>query len=181
MSYLAEPVEGLWLLALDTNVYIPRADADTSNPDNPANFSGSGNAGYNKVVTHKKHLVEWMTDVAERAAEHGKTLISFSHFPATDFYNGAGPTIERVWGEDEFQLVRLPTEETTNTIVNTGVGLHIAGHMHMNGAEVARDSATGKVLTNIQVPSLAAYVPAYKIVRTFEDTEHVEIETVTLP
>ncbi|NBC67059.1 MAG: metallophosphoesterase [Bacteroidetes bacterium] len=180
MSYLVEPVEGLWLLALDTNVYIPRKNAAIGDPAAPANFSGSGNAGYNKVVTHKKHLVEWMADVAERAAEHGKTLISFSHFPAADFYNGAGTEIERVWGEDQFQLVRVPTGGTTNTVVNTGIGLHIAGHMHMNGVEIVRNSESGQVLTNIQVPSLAAYVPAYKIVRTFEEPGHVEVETVTL-
>lgn len=180
MSYLAEPVEGLWLLALDTNVYIPHANESNDNPSGRPNFSGSGNAGYNKVVTHKKHLVEWMTDIAKRAEENGKTLISFSHFPATDFYNGAGPIIEKVWGEDEFQMVRLPEKETTNTILNTGIGLHIAGHMHMNGVEIARDSISGQTLTNIQVPSLAAYVPAYKIVRMFEESGNVEIETVTL-
>lgn len=180
MSYLVEPVEGLWLLALDTNVYIPRADADTSNPTDPSNFSGSGNNGYNKVITHKEHLIEWMTDVAQRAEEMGKTLISFSHFPAADFYNGAGPIIERVWGEDEFQMIRLPTDNTTQTISRTGVGLHVAGHMHMNGTEVAMGSTTGQKLINIQVPSLAAYVPAYKIVRIQEESKQAEVETVTL-
>lgn len=180
MSYLAEPVEGLWLLALDTNVYIPRSDADSSNPTDPTNFSGSGNSGYNKVITHKEHLVEWMADVARRADEMGKTLISFSHFPAADFYNGAGPIIEKVWGEDEFQMIRLPSDSTTQTIARTGVGLHIAGHMHMNGTEVAMDSTTGQKLTNIQVPSLAAYVPAYKIVRIQEPSKQAEVETVTL-
>lgn len=180
MSYLVEPVEGLWLLALDTNVYIPRADADTSNPADPSNFSGSGNNGYNKVITHKEHLIEWMTDVAQRAEEMGKTLISFSHFPAADFYNGAGPIIEKVWGEDEFQMIRLPSDSTTQTVARTGIGLHIAGHMHMNGVEIARDSASGRMLTNVQVPSLAAYVPAYKIVRIHGESGQAEVETVTL-
>ena len=180
MSYLVEPVEGLWLLALDTNVYIPRADADTSNPTDPSNFSGSGNNGYNKVISHKEHLIDWMTDVTQRADEMGKTLISFSHFPAADFYNGAGPIIENVWGEDEFQMIRLPTDITTQTVARTGIGLHIAGHMHMNGVEVARDSASGRMLTNVQVPSLAAYVPAYKIVRMYDEPGQAEIETVTL-
>ncbi|MDR9410995.1 MAG: metallophosphoesterase, partial [Balneolaceae bacterium] len=180
MSYLVEPVEGLWLLALDTNVYIPQADADTKKPTDPSNFSGSGNNGYNKVITHKEHLIEWMTDVAQRADEMSKTLISFSHFPAADFYNGAGPIIERVWGDDEFQMIRLPSDSTTQTIARTGVGLHIAGHMHMNGTEVTMDSTTGQKLTNIQVPSLAAYVPAYKIVRIQEESKQAEVETVTL-
>lgn len=180
MSYLVEPVEGLWLLALDTNVYVPRADADQTDTENGENFYGSGNAGYNRVLTHKKHLLPWMADVARRANEQGKILISFSHFPAADFYNGAGPLIEEVWGEDEFQMVRMPEKKTTEAVAATGVRLHIAGHMHMNGLGVAKDESSGNVLTNIQVPSLAAYVPAYKIVRTFDDHRYIETETVVL-
>jgi len=180
MSYLVEPVDGLWLLALDTNVYIPQAYADTSNPTDPSNFSGSGNNGYNKVITHKEHLIEWMTDVAKRAEEMDKTLISFSHFPTADFYNGAGPIIENVWGENEFQMIRLPSVSTTQTVARTGIGLHIAGHMHMNGIEIVKDSVSGRTLTNIQVPSVAAYVPAYKIVRMYEESGQAEVETVTL-
>ncbi|MFO7847856.1 MAG: metallophosphoesterase [Balneolaceae bacterium] len=180
MSYLVEPAEGVWLLALDTNVYVPRADADQKETENGENFQGSGNAGYNKVITHKKHLLPWMADVARRAEEQGKMLISFSHFPAADFYNGAGPLIKEVWGENEFQMARMPDRETTQAVAASDVRLHVAGHMHMNGLQTAKDEESGKVLTNIQVPSLAAYVPAYKIVRTFKDRSHIEIETVVL-
>lgn len=180
MSYLVEPVAGVWLLALDTNVYVPRADANQHETENGENFQGSGNAGYNKVITHKKHLLPWMADVARRAEKQGKMLISFSHFPAADFYNGAGPLIKEVWGENEFQMARMPDRETTQAVAASGVRLHVAGHMHMNGLQTAKDEESGKVLTNIQVPSLAAYVPAYKIVRTFKDRSHIETETVVL-
>lgn len=180
MSYLVEPMEDLWLLALDTNIYIPAAVADTLHTAAPSNFSGSGNTGFNKVITHKKHLVEWMEDVARRADEMGKTLISFSHFPAADFYNGAGAIIEQVWGENEFQMVRLPSQNTTEIVARTGIGLHVAGHMHMNGIEIAEDEASGRMLTNIQVPSIAAYAPAYKIIRTSGNPKRMEVETVRL-
>ena len=180
MSYLVEPIDGIWLLALDTNVYVPRAIDDQTTTEIGDNFYGSGNAGYNQVLTHKKHLLPWMDDIARRANEQEKMLISFSHFPATDFYNGAGPLIEEVWGENEFQMVRMPKPEATSAVASTGVRLHVAGHMHMNGLEIVKDEQTGNVLTNIQVPSLAAYVPAYKIMRTFSDLGQIEIETVVL-
>lgn len=177
MSYLVEPVEDLWLLAIDANVYIPQNN-DSSDP--ARNFSGSGNTGYNKLITHKKHLLKWLEDVVKRAKEQGKTLIAFSHFPAVDFYNGAKPTIEQLWGENEFQLARIPQKNTSVTLAGTGLNLHVAGHMHMNGTSVVRDSLTGNVLTNIQVPSVAAYVPAYKIVRNYRDSDNVEIETAVM-
>lgn len=178
MSYLIEPVEGLWLLAIDANVYIPKKE-ENLNPER--NFSGSGNAGYNKLITHKKHLLEWITDVANRAEKKDKTLIAFSHFPAVDFYNGAQPKIEQLWGKNEFQLARVPKENTSITLARSGLNFHVAGHMHMNGTSIVSDSLTGNVLTNIQVPSLAAYVPAYKIVRTTNNgANQVEVETIIL-
>lgn len=178
MSYLIEPVQGLWLLGIDANVYIPQIEGSS----NPArNFSGSGNTGYNKMITHKKHLLEWITDVADRAEKNEKTLIAFSHFPTIDFYNGAQPKIEQLWGENEFQLARVPKENTSTTLAETGLKFHVAGHMHMNGTSVIRDSLSGNVLTNIQVPSLAAYVPAYKIVRTNNSNiQEVEVETIII-
>lgn len=90
MSYLVEPVEGLWLLAIDANVYIPQSRSDESSE---IEFSGSGNTGYNKIITHKKHLLKWIESLANRAEEKGITLVAFSHFPATDFYNGAKPLL----------------------------------------------------------------------------------------
>jgi hypothetical protein len=74
----------------------------------------------------------------------------------------------------------MPKPEATSAVASTGVRLHVAGHMHMNGLEIVKDEQTGNVLTNIQVPSLAAYVPAYKIMRTFSDLGQIEIETVVL-
>lgn len=176
MSYLVEPVEGLWLLAIDANVYIPSENRSGTRTA----FSGSGNSGYNKIATHKKHLLTWMESVASRAEEKGKTLIAFSHFPAADFYNGAKPKIEELWGENEFQLARVPSDSASSLFAKTGINIHMAGHMHMNGTEVFRDSTSGNIFTNIQVPSLAAYVPAYKIIRTESGSDQVEVETVSL-
>ena len=50
MSYVVEPVKGLWLLALDANVYIPQQGT--------SHFSGAG-IGYNEVLKHKKYLINW--------------------------------------------------------------------------------------------------------------------------
>src|SRR5690606_38759117 len=82
-SYLVEPVPGLWLLAVDANVYLPAADARTDKP----RFSGSGEAGYNSMLTHKQQTVAWMADVAQRARKLNKTLVTFSHFPMVEFDN----------------------------------------------------------------------------------------------
>jgi len=177
-SYLVEPVEGLWLLGIDANVYIPIANADTSKPELTSNFAGSGNAGYNKMLTHKQHVIEWMKSVVERADKQGKTLVAFSHFPMTEFYNGAAETIEDIFGPGNFQLARSPKEDVSRALAKTGIRLHVGGHMHFNDTGVKRYD-DGSFLFNIQAPSMAAYVPAYKLL-TFKPEQMVDVETVIL-
>jgi 3',5'-cyclic AMP phosphodiesterase CpdA len=180
MSYLVEPQQGLWLLAIDANVYIPQENADTQFPEHPQNFSSPGNAGFNAVVTHKSHLIHWIEDVAGRAEKLGKHLVAFSHYPAADFYNGAGDEIRELWGHGRFQTLRLPEKEVSKILANTGLMYHVGGHMHMNDTGVVNDVSTGRMLFNIQTPSIAGYVPAYKVMHFFNDDNNVEVETVIL-
>jgi hypothetical protein len=118
-SYLVEPTAGLWLLAIDANVYQPKLGTE-GNPQNAENFLGSSDAGYNKVITHKTHLLEWITDVVQRAQAQDKTLIAFSHFPMQEFYDGASADIAQLMGEQKFQLSRNPSTNTSKMLADTG-------------------------------------------------------------
>ncbi|EIK46131.1 Calcineurin-like phosphoesterase [Cellvibrio sp. BR] len=176
-SYLVEPTPGLWLLAIDANVYQPKLGGN-GNALDADNFLGSSDAGYNKVITHKPHLLEWIRDLVQRAQAQGKTLIAFSHFPMSEFYDGAAEDIAHLMGDGKFQLNRNPSAHTSKLLADTGLKVHVAGHMHINDTGVYR-SENGKVLFNIQAPSLAAYVPAYKVL-TIKTAQQVEVETVVL-
>ncbi|WP_263078333.1 metallophosphoesterase [Endozoicomonas sp. Mp262] len=177
-SYLVEPVKGLWLLAIDANVYIPKAIADTRNPQNPGNFDGSGNAGYNKMLTHKQQVIQWMKEVARRAEVEGKQLVAFSHFPMSEFYNGASDTLTELFGEGNFQLKRSPRDDVTRALAEAGIKVHVGGHMHFNDTGVHKYD-DGKFLFNIQAPSMAAYVPAYKLM-SIDAGDQIEVKTVVL-
>ncbi|QHW99761.1 metallophosphoesterase [Klebsiella variicola] len=177
-SYLVEPIPGLWLLAVDANVYVPREDADPTTPHLAKNFAGSGDAGYNKMLTHKQQVVAWMTSVAQRAKEQKKTLITFSHFPMVEFDNGAAGDLESIFGKGKFQLKRAPKEDTSHALAKTGIGVHVGGHMHFNDTGV-RKYPDGSLLFNIQAPSMAAYVPAYKILN-FANRSEIDVQTVIL-
>ena len=177
-SYLVEPVKGLWLLSIDANVYLPNAKFDGTNPKSFKGFDGAGNAGWNKVLTHKKHLVEWITAVNARAKAQGKQLIAFSHYPTMDFYANQTDAMKAVFKSGAFQTARVPEVATTTGVVNTGLRLHVGGHMHFNGTNDVADAA-GNWLVNVQSPSLAVYGAAYKIV-TYKDTDTVDVQTVAL-
>ncbi|MFC4656477.1 MULTISPECIES: metallophosphoesterase [Rheinheimera] len=171
-SYLVEPVPGLWLLAIDANIYTP------SLKDGTLVYAGSGNAGYNELLSYKPQLVPWIRSVVSRAKAQGKTLLSFSHFPMAEFYQGQSAAIEQLFGEAKGQLSRVPLAPTSALLADTGLRLHVAGHMHLNNT-AAVPAKDGGQLVNIQAPSLAAYVPAYKLL-TLAGAGKAQVDTIVL-
>lgn len=165
LSYIVEPVEGLWLLAIDGNVYHSSS----------GEVLKSSSVGFNEAIIDKKHQLEWIEGVAKAAEEKGKTLISFSHFPLVEFNDGTDELLKRMFGPHKFQLSRSPVPETSASYAAAGLRVHVAGHMHLNDTGIF-GQAPQNTLVNIQVPSLAAYPPAYKTM-TFADNETIEVET----
>lgn len=171
-SYLVEPVDGLWLLAIDGGVYLPK-----EMKDGKWSYQGSS-AGYNLVLKHKPFLLPWVRKVVEEAQKRHKTLVAFSHYPLVDFNDGVSESVRQMWGDRRFDLRRVPEAEVSEAFLQAGLRLHFAGHMHVNDTGIW-EGKDGKHLYNIQVPSIATYVPAYKIL-TIESDEVFRVETVAL-
>lgn len=176
VSYLVEPEEGLWLLAIDANVYLPTKAAQ-KNPKDPKSYKSAGN-GYKDLLTHKKFLINWIQSVAKRADELGKTLITFSHYPMVDFNDNASTDIANFIGSNKMQLHRVPSDIVSETFADIGVKVHFAGHMHINDTGIFK-SEKGNNIVNIQVPSLAAYTPAYKLL-SFQSANILDIQTIVI-
>ena len=62
-SYLVEPVDGLWLLAIDGGVYLPK-----EMKDGKWTYQGSS-AGYNLVLKHKPLPVALGAEGSRRSTE----------------------------------------------------------------------------------------------------------------
>lgn len=175
VSYVVEPVEGLWLMAIDGNVYIPKKN--DGDPKDPKNYS-EASTGYNNVLSNKKHLIKWVEEISAQAKKQGKTLIAFSHFPMIDFNDDASAEIKELLGPNKWQLNRVPVEEVAQVFADAGLKIHFGGHMHINDTGT-RTTAKGNTLVNIQTPSLAAYIPAYKLL-TIKNDNLVDIQTITI-
>jgi len=176
VSYVVEPVDGLWLMAIDGNVYIPKKDA-TADPKDSKNYS-EASTGYNNVLSNKKHLIKWVEEISAQAKQQGKTLIAFSHFPMIDFNDDASAEIKELLGPNKWQLNRVPVEEVAQVFADAGLKIHFGGHMHINDTGI-RTTAKGNTLVNVQTPSLAAYIPAYKLL-TIQKDNLVDIQTITI-
>lgn len=175
-SYLVEPIEGLWLLALDANVYVP-INKLSGVSENINDFK-SASTGYNNVLLQKRHLIDWVKKVSEKAEKMNKVLIAFSHYPMVDFNDNASDEMKHFFGESKMQLHRVPKEEVAELFADAGIEIHFGGHMHINDTGV-RTSTKGNTLYNIQTPSLAAYAPGYKILTIHSKTKF-EVETVVI-
>ena len=181
-SYLVEPVAGVWLLSIDANVFRPKAQSiiDRVYPNFTGSFDGSADAGYNLVLSHKQHLLPWITSVVARAKAQGKQLVTFSHFPLAEFYSDHSDRMSALFKPNAFQMQRRPQLETTKALAKTGLTLHVAGHMHLNNTGVYSPSGTaGDFLVNIQSPSLGVFGAAYKLITLRQDLPTL-VQTVAL-
>ena len=172
-SYLVEPVEGLWVLAIDANVCTPRDG--TTDFDDPAHFHDPTDGGWPAVLKHRAHLFAWMTDVAVRAKAGGKRLVAFSHYPALDPLGGASGEEVALFGATGLAR-RAPTREAAEAFAATGVAIHFSGHLHVN--DTARHETDTGRFVNIAVSSPVGYGPGMKVVDLHAD--RVEIRTQLL-
>lgn len=174
LSYVAEPVKDVWLMAIDGNTYIPKKLNESS--QNPENYKGAS-IGYNNVLSHKKHLVDWVKQTMAEAKKNNKTVIAFTHYPMIDFNDDATAELKSLLGEKKWQMERVPEEEVAKAFAKAGLQIHFAGHMHINDTGIR--NVNGRMLVNVQVPSLAAYIPGYKVL-TIHSQDKMEVQTEVL-
>lgn len=172
-SYLVEPVPGLWLLALDGNTYTPKTPKNSK----PEDWS-SNSIGFNLTSQVKSYQLDWIKKVTTEAKKRGKRLISFSHYPLVEYHSGATEDLKALFGSEKHQLNRAPLPAVTEKYALAGIQVHFSGHMHFNNTTLHK-SASGASIVNLQVPSLAAFPPAYKILEE-EEAGNLHIQTELL-
>lgn len=165
LSYLVEPVEGLWLLSIDANVYLP---------DGAGGYVDCSKEGWNATLQHKPYLQGWMRDVAARANARGKRLIAFSHYPVTDVFHGCTERLARL-PSSRAGARQMPRSEVATAIAETGIGLHFSGHWHVNATAPA---PVGQ-LVNISVPSTVAFPAGWKCLNLDAESARVSDRAVT--
>ena len=174
LSYVVEPVEGLWLISLDANTYLKK-EVFLNENDTVLEYPNNG-LGLDNLITNKSYLLDWVARIVKEAETNGKILIAFSHYPMVDFTNGAFEQIDNLLVGGKMQNSRVPNKMVAEMFSQAGVKLHFGGHMHMNDTGIY-STKDGKTLVNVQVPSLAAYTPAYKVI-TLKNKGTIHVETI---
>lgn len=168
-SYLVEPVDGLWFVMIDANVFAFDPDGDDGLADSTA-------AGWTALLREKPFLLDWLADIHRRAATLGKRVIHFSHYPVLETLNGTLADEVAMMGAHAFQR-RMPSPAVGQAVLDAGMRLHFSGHVHVNDVALLA-GAGGEGLVNVAVPALVAFPAAARIVTVTEN--RAEIETLPL-
>ena len=166
-TYLAEPVQDLWICSVDMNIYLP---------DDDGSFSHRS-VGWEEGKTYKPQVFAWLKKISERAKEQGKALVVFSHYPVTEYLNNSSNDFFYLFGDESYNNRRVPTPDTGDKAIEAGIRAQFGGHIHVN--DTAVHSNDQGAIVNVQAPSLAAYTPSYKIL-TPRSPDLFEIKTRTL-
>ncbi len=172
-SYLVEPVPGLWLLMIDANVFEPRDGRH--DPSRKKAFLDPSVAGWSALLRVKPFLIDWIADVCARAERLGKHLMAFSHYPAVDPFDDHIGAEAALFGQTAVAR-RTPTPAVAQALIRAGLQQHFSGHMHVHS--VTRRQDAGRQLTNISVPSLVSFPPAF-VIATPQGAK-AAVETVSL-
>ena len=108
LSYLAEPVEGLWLLALDSCKYADNPEPGEGSPETSGAFS--------------EETLAWITEKLAEAETEGKKVIATMHHGLVEHYTGQA----QLFGEyiiDDYL-------EVSQALALAGLGVVYTGHYH---------------------------------------------------
>ncbi len=140
LSYIAEPQQGLWLLALDSCRY-------------------QGKAGEQQSVTSGRfslQTLQWIEEMLIKAAKENKPVIAMEHHPAIEHFSSQAKYFP------EYVIENYQT--VSKLLAEYNVRLVITGHFHAQDITVIRWPETKKFLFDIETGSLVTYPCPYRVI-----------------
>jgi 3',5'-cyclic AMP phosphodiesterase CpdA len=145
ISYVAEPQPGLWLLALDANLYKDNLEDKASVTD--GKFS--------------PQTLAWIENVLGQAARENKAVIVMMHHGIMEHY----PSQEKnygAWIVDDY-------EQVAKLFANYNARLVFTGHYHAQDITVKKFADNGKYVFDIETGSLVTYPCPIRVVTIGKD------------
>lgn len=142
LSYVAEPVKGVWVLGIDTVRY------EENEPGGHPIVAGR----------MKPETLEWIAGVMAKARAQGKQVIPFMHHGL----NVNFPPQDLLFGD----YVVANHEALAPVLAGMGMKVIFTGHYHNIDAALPIDMATQELVASIwdvETPALGGYPAAYRV------------------
>lgn len=153
LSYLAEPVPGLWLLALDSSLY-------------------EDNLRRSKSVTGgelRPGTLLWMERILRRAQEENKAVIAMLHHPPAEQFRGRSRYMPDFLLKNHREVMRLWS--------GYGVQLVFSGHTHSQDITVVRTGV--HPVYSVVTGSPVSYPNSWRLVRLGPEGVMIQTRYVT--
>ena len=140
LSYVAEPQEGLWLLALDSCRYKDKL-------------------GETETLTGGRfspQTLGWIEDMLIKAAQANKAVIAMEHHPVTEHFDGMATYFPQYVIENYQAVSRL--------LAAYNVRLVFTGHFHAQDITERTWPDINKFLFDVETGSLVTYPCPYRVV-----------------
>jgi len=145
ISYVAEPQPGLWLLALDANLYKENLEDKASVTD--GKFS--------------PQTLAWIETVLGQAAKENKAVIVMMHHGVMEHYIGQQKNYGEYIVDDYEQVAKL--------FANYNARMVFTGHFHAQDITEKKFAANGKYVFDIETGSLVTYPCPIRVVTIGKD------------
>lgn len=156
LSYLAEPVPGLWLLALDSaryKEYVEDKETITGGKFSPATMT-------------------WIENELIKASQQNKAVIVMMHHGAMEHYTGQAKT----YGE----YVIADYEAVSRMFADYNVRMVFTGHFHAQDITERTLPQTDKFVFDVETGSLVTYPCPYRTVQITADQQAIiKLQLVT--
>lgn len=151
LSYVAEPVQGLWLIAMDSCIY-----------DNNLSEGEPATGG-----EFKEETLEWILNKVQEGNTAGKQMIGMMHHGVVEHY--------LMQSELFAEYVVADWPNVSNQLAAAGLKVVFTGHYHANDV-TSRNFPEEKYLIDVETGSLLTFPSAYRTVTLTPDNQ-MEIES----
>jgi 3',5'-cyclic AMP phosphodiesterase CpdA len=156
LSYAAEPVPGLWLLAVDSCRYRENGDSPVS----------GGRIG--------TPTLRWMEGVLEEARLRGAHVIAFMHHGLAEHFRGQGVLMGNSLAADR--------REAADILRRGGVRIVFTGHGHAQDVAEDREGGAPGFLFDVETGSSSSWPNPWRTVELSSDGRaRIRSLTVSLP
>ena len=153
LSYVAELVPGLWLLALDSCTY--------------GETRGSSATG-GRFLDGTKVWIQAQLDLAK---QQGVRVIAMMHHGLVEHFTNQAFLFSEFLVSDRAAIGSL--------LSNGGVGVVFTGHFHANDITQGTPNASSKSIFDVETGSTVTYPCAYRVVDLSDDTLAITTQHVT--
>lgn len=155
LSYLAEPLPGLWLLALDSTRY--KENVEDKQPVTGGRFSPA--------------TMQWIEDMLLKASRQNKAVIVMMHHGAVEHYTGQAKTYSDYLVDNYQEVARL--------FALYNVRMVFTGHFHAQNIAVRTLPEANKFVFDVETGSLVTYPCPYRTVE-ISDNQQATIQSIRI-